>query len=120
MKKYYSTILLLAFMVGALQPVLPMIEYHLFEGSLISLFSDRGEAESTDEAMCIAVMTPSSDEYQGEDPGLLDMDYYPIPVKSSGETGFMILPVYGEQFTFVHNKTIPFYTDPSPPPPKVV
>lgn len=117
MKKYYSIILLVSFVIGTLQPILPMLEYHLFEGDITTLLTADGSLTKDTESMCIAVELPDSGSEEN-DSELLDIDYYPIPVKSNDETGMAILPVRGEQFIFIDNKVISPARDPSSPPPK--
>lgn len=80
MKKVYSIILLLTFIVGTLQPIIPMVEYQLYEGNLIELLA--GEVcpseESCDMIQCFPdVDCPSCDDTQQ----LLDADYYPLALQ---------------------------------------
>lgn len=80
MKKVYSIILLFTFIVGTLQPIIPMVEYQLFEGNLIELLA--GEVcpseESCDMIQCFPdVDCPSCDDNQK----LLDIDYYPLALE---------------------------------------
>lgn len=118
MKKLYSIILMVSFLVGALQPVLPMIEYHLFEGDVISFFYSNGNETTEEEAMCIAVEIPAPLQQQDEDRDLLDTEFYPIPVKSCEENGTTILPLQGESYAFEIDQMITHFRDPSSPPPK--
>lgn len=79
MKKIYSVILLFAFLVGTLQPILPMIEYHLFEGSIIELIAI-GEASLQsfpDHELENKDFGQQQDEPTA-DKNLLDTDYYPL------------------------------------------
>lgn len=117
MKKYYSIILLGSFVIGTLQPILPMLEYSLFEGDIITLLAADGSLTKDTESMCIALEFPGTDSEE-HDEELLNIDYYPIPVKSNDETGMAILPVRGEKFVYIDSKVFSPARDPSSPPPK--
>lgn len=118
MKKIYSVILLLTFLVGTLQPIMPMIEYQLFEGDLIELLS--GDVCFSDEICemisCLRnVDCPSCDD----DQNLLDTNYYPLAIKITSEPpldGFFIGAVF--DLPIVDEVTNPTQL-PNPPPPRL-
>lgn len=77
MKVFYSQILLLAFVVGAIQPVLPLIEYHLFQESIMELFCEnRNVPESDCDGICYLTNQLEKQERQSENFRTLK-DYYP-------------------------------------------
>lgn len=80
MKKFYSIILLITFLVGTLQPIMPMIEYQLFEGSLLELLDDETcqLQEFDDIVQCLADDDCSN---CGDDQQLLDIDFYPLALE---------------------------------------
>lgn len=81
MKKSYSVILLVSFLIGALQPVLPMIEYQLFRGSIIELLGEVPcEGEQPVKVLSI-VQGKSCTSKNNPNQELLDTDYYPLAVQ---------------------------------------
>ncbi|MDR8390756.1 hypothetical protein NC796_06390 [Aliifodinibius sp. S!AR15-10] len=119
MKRTYSIILLLTFLVGTLQPILPMIEYQLFEGSIIELLSSK--ADNSEESCTMVRCLVDTDCLccgEDEDLQLLDTDYYPLALKITTipephaflSSSRLFLPV-------VNNATGPTFL-PNPPPPR--
>lgn len=124
MKKLYSIILLGSFLVGVLQPILPMMEYQLYEGNVSELFQGDDQigtqiADHLQESLqyCLA---KQADEQEGEeDPLLLDDDYYPIAVDIAAAPAPNVLPNKTNLFwAKVENITDPTFL-PNPPPPRV-
>ena len=76
----YSYILLIAFMVGALQPVTPMAHYLAFEGTLTELIAEPAGELCSERNCDMNAMTCSCEHHQGENEELLDIDYYPVPL----------------------------------------
>jgi hypothetical protein len=77
----YSHILLIAFMIGALQPVTPMVQHLMFEGSLIEVLMDH-EGDMCDVDACdMDKKTCTCEHHNAEDDQLLDIDYYPVPLQ---------------------------------------
>src|SRR5690625_2801176 len=80
MKKLYSYILLLSFFTGAIQPVLPMVEY---------IFSEEGEIAALFIGSCDTICSMTTEEMDVEESklsdfpdaeDLLDIEYCPIPI----------------------------------------
>lgn len=82
MKKFHSVILLFALLIGTLQPILPMIEYQLFEGNIVELLDN---ARSNSQAPCQKihdlVHSDNQDCQKNENQQLLDTDYYPLALE---------------------------------------
>jgi len=124
MKHLYSIILLLVFLVGTLQPVMPMIEYQLFEGDLVELLSSRPAMEmmginDAESAHCSssAFSCPVCDSDEEEQ--LLDMDYYPLAVDIATVPDMIAVPQSTRIYLpFARNVISPTFL-PVPPPPKL-
>jgi hypothetical protein len=68
-------------MIGALQPVTPMVQHLMFEGSLMEVLTDH-EGDMCDVEVCDMDKKTCTCEHQnGEDDQLLDIDYYPVPLQ---------------------------------------
>lgn len=120
MKKLYSLILLFSLAVGIMQPILPMIEYQMFEGNLVEMLAtDACTAENAGEDVCNMLNTDSSDRDGEADQSLLDLDYYPLALQMTGMPDPHSYPI---QLTFYLPDTNrvagPTYL-PSPPPPRL-
>lgn len=78
MKKLNSIILLFAFLVGAMQPVVPLLEYHIFQESIMELFCEnRNVPESDCDGICyLTNQIEKQQERQDENFKTL-VDYYP-------------------------------------------
>lgn len=119
MKRLYSAILLLSFLVGTLQPILPMIEYQLHEGSVIEFLIGQ---EANHKTICkVALKAECGCDAQQTDDNqkLLNGDYYPIALQ---------IAAIPEPVEFPHKLTLylpevqdinsPFFL-PIPPPPRM-
>jgi len=77
MNRFYSIMLLLSFFIGTLQPVMPMVEFVIYEGRLLELIQPIADEDCTMTALqeiceeCDCCNHNDSDE-------LLNFDYYPI------------------------------------------
>lgn len=82
MKQLYSVILLFSFLVGIIQPILPMIEYQVHEGNVMELL-DKGpcEGEHTGEMFCCAIDKDCASQEDNAGQSLIDMDYYPLALQ---------------------------------------
>jgi hypothetical protein len=82
MKKIYSIILLFTFLIGTLQPIMPMIEYQLFEGDIAELLDD-DTCTTLDCCMLVQskadVNCPDCDIDENQQ--LLDTDFYPLALE---------------------------------------
>ena len=120
MKKIYSAILLFAFLVGMLQPILPMIEYHLFEGSITELIAT--DEASSENFLGHELQYKDFGQEQNEpgaDKNLLDTDYYPLAldiVTLSKPDAFFISSRY--YLPNADDITSPTFL-PNPPPPRL-
>ncbi|PWN07998.1 hypothetical protein DDZ15_03020 [Rhodohalobacter mucosus] len=67
-------------MVGALQPVTPMVQHLMYEGSLTELLTEPAGEMCTEGKCDMDIAACSCDHHQGESDQLLDIDYYPVPL----------------------------------------
>lgn len=80
-KRLYSAILLFSFLIGTLQPALPLIEYHLFKENIILKFCvDRDEPVNECEGSCYLANQMAQSESQDGEGHLLNMEFYPIAI----------------------------------------
>ena len=120
MKHLYSYILLLSFLTGVIQPVLPMAEYVFSEeGQIATLFSagdvticsmshDNTKMNCDDCSLC---------DYPDSD-SLLDIEFYPIPLHVVGSTSEHILYQSAALYSGGDDRLMDFYYSTIPPPPK--
>lgn len=119
MKRLYSVILLLSFLVGTLQPILPMVEYQLHEGSVIEFLVGQ---EDSHQAICKAELNTVCEcdaQQENDDQNLLNGDYYPIAVQIATIPEPLEFP---HELTLylpeIHDISSPFFL-PIPPPPRM-
>ncbi|SMO47756.1 hypothetical protein [Fodinibius sediminis] len=120
MKKIYSVILLWSFLIGALQPVLPMIEYQLYEGSLIELITEDfcEDGHSGTKICCTIGQRCTTGDKENDQQDLLDVDYYPLALQISEIPSPMVFPHTWSLFPAKgKDVTNPTYL-PNPPPPR--
>lgn len=78
MNKSYALILLLSFLTGMLQPVLPMIEYQLYEDDLLEFFwQDLNPGEDLSALACLSYGNAAAQNSDGGD-SLLNDNFYPL------------------------------------------
>ncbi len=120
MKRIYSIILLFALLVGTLQPILPMIEYQLFEGNVVELL-DNGNNNS--QAACQnvhdLVHSNNRDCQDNENQQLLDTDYYPLALEITTIPKPGAFPTTSKFYLPVVNNIISPVFLPTPPPPRL-
>src|SRR5699024_11910102 len=93
MKRLYSIILLLSFLVGTLQPILPMIEYQLHEGSVLEFFSyDKNISDKPITADYFVAQNSSSQHSSDCDNSLLNDNYYPLGINTGMVPPTFVLP----------------------------
>ena len=81
MKVFYSHILLLAFLIGALQPVTPMLQHFLFEGSLTEVLTEQ-KGDMCESEPCHENKVRCACEHGNEENDeLLNIDYYPLTLQ---------------------------------------
>jgi hypothetical protein len=95
MKKVYSAILLISFLAGIIQPVVPMAEYHLQKGGLFELIKMNGEQiNHSPENFCSHDELTLPDDWKTDHHEILiDTEFYPIPIKPDLLNKQTILPV---------------------------
>lgn len=81
LKTLYSHILLISFMIGAFQPVMPMMHHLMFEGSLTEILTEQTETACTGSGCSIEAETCPCEKQSADGGELLDMDFYPLPLQ---------------------------------------
>ena len=118
MKQIYAAILLVTFVVGTLQPVIPMVEYQLFEGNIVELFAGDycDTAEVCEMDCCVSDLDcPNSDAEQNQE--LLNTDFYPLALDITRVPDPRVFLI-GERFDLpIANKVINPTKLPTLPPP---
>ena len=118
MKQIYSVILLFSFLVGIVQPILPMIEYQVHEGNIMELL-DEGpcEGEHTGEMFCCAIDKKCMDRTNNMDQSLLDIDYYPLALQINTAPLPKIFPNSSSlHLSLINDTSSPTFLPISPPP----
>ena len=123
MNRIYSFILILSMVAGTLQPALPMMEYMLKHHDLSSVLDvDYSETESTFCALKCALTSIQqecdTDHIHGDE--LLDMDYYPVPLKISDNPSMGILSVRLGKYYHIGDRLLTNYILPNAPPPRLL
>lgn len=82
-----SLVLLLAFLVGAIQPIVPLIEYYVFKDDIIAFFCvNRDDPKSTCNGVCyLANQIEQAQEKQSDTFDGLG-SYYPISIAAESVT----------------------------------
>lgn len=117
MKKIYSVILVVSFLIGTMQPILPMIEYQLHEGDVFELFY---KGEISTENVCdlnVSKLDNGKKQQSDENRNLLDIDYYPLALQISTIPKSIVFP-YETTFHLltIINIDSPLILPISPPP----
>ena len=118
MKQLYSVILLFSFTIGIVQPILPMVEYQLYDGSVIKLL-DEGpcEGEHTGNMFCCAIDKDCKDRNNQMDQSLLDIDYYPLAIQITTAPSPEIFPNSSSlHLSLINDASSPTFLPLSPPP----
>lgn len=121
MKRIYSIILILSLAAGTLQPALPMMEYMLNHHHLSSILDvDYSETEGTICAVKCALTSfqKECDMDHSEGDELLDVEYYPVPLKISDNPSMGFLTVQTERYFQICDKLLTNYMLPNAPPPR--
>lgn len=120
MKKIYSVILLFSFLTGALQPVMPMIEYQLYTGSLVEFFGfEKGNSEKPCDHFLQLVKEDCENQQNNSQQSLLDDDYYPLAVQITTPPKPIAFPNKKKlEILIVQNIAEPSFS-PNPPPPRL-
>lgn len=115
MKRVYSIILLFSFLTGAIQPIMPMIEYQLYSGNLIEFFGS--DDESPCENLIQLLKKDCHDQQNDAQQSLLDDDYYPLALQTAAPPKAVVILSKRklEVFSSPHPRTRPFSINPPPP-----
>jgi len=108
-------------MAGTLQPALPMFEYMLNHHHLSNVLDV--DYSETDGAICalkcaLTSIQKECDMDHNEGDQLLDVDYYPIPLKMSEAPAIGILSEQTERYVKTGDKVLTIYILPNAPPPR--
>lgn len=121
MKRIYSIILILSIAAGTLQPALPMVEYMINHNHFSSVLNvDFSESEGALCALKCAVTSIQNEcdmDHEGDEE-LLDVDYYPIPLKMSDSPTIGILSEQTERYLRTGDELLTIYMLPNAPPPR--
>ncbi len=120
MKKIYSLILLISFLTGAIQPIVPLLEYHIFKESIIELFCvNRNVPDSDCEGFCY--LTSQIQEQQDKQPEsrAAHSEYYPGTILPDLKTNQNLFPNNDESFITVTVYGISQSIKTEIPPPKI-
>lgn len=120
-RKLYSVILLFSMLSGIMQPVIPMIEYHLFENGLPSVLIPQAEEIAVFcNTLAETETTPALCRCEDDMPDseLLNDEFYPVPVKISGSEGSPHLTESNGYYPLYDEKTRIRHSLPSSPPPR--
>ncbi|MEX0646906.1 MAG: hypothetical protein WEA56_09760 [Balneolaceae bacterium] len=78
MKQLYSIILLFAFFVGAIQPVVPLLEFHFFKQSIIELLCENRDIPESDcDGICYLSNQIEESQQNQSDLQTIYASYYP-------------------------------------------
>jgi len=119
MKRLYSVILLVSLIVGTLQPILPMIEFQLQEGSIIELFGFGEDDTGTHCVEIIYTMENCETQRSETDNNLLDVRYYPLALKITTVPDSHVFLSSTRLYSPSVNHVISLSSLPSPPPPRL-
>jgi len=114
-------ILLLSFLIGTLQPALPLIEYHLFKESIIERFCvNRDVSQSDCEGSCyLANQIEENQERDGEQLSL-NLEFYPIAVSLAATGDLLFCPDSGSVLGYPLYGSCGLSPEPANPPPRTV
>lgn len=120
MIKIYASILLLSFLAGIFQPVIPMVQYHIQKGNLFELLADLDRLQRTDDHFCTHDDLTLSDDWQHENQDMLiDADFYPIPIKPGYSPDRAILPILFRGYQYIDFKLCDRFLKRYTPPPRI-
>lgn len=124
MKPVYSLILLLSFVTGILQPVMPMVEYVISEINLVEVFGSGDEtkscstADSNTDMGQIYKFCDCCETNNHKQESLLDTDFYPILLYTAQYTGHHALTVISENNALIDEQILAHYYSTLSPPPR--
>lgn len=112
--------MLISFLAGIFQPVIPMVHYHIQKGNLFELLADLDGIQRTDENFCTHDDLTLPDDWQHENQDMLiDADYYPIPIKPGCSPDRAILPILFRGYHYTDFKLSDRFSKRYTPPPRI-
>lgn len=121
MKRIYSVILLFTFLVGILQPILPMIEYQLFKGNVVELLNnEKSKSQTPCQKVQNIIHSNNQDCQNNEGQQLLDTDYYPLALEITTISDSRVCLKSTRFYLLIVKDVISPTFLPNPPPPRVV
>ena len=120
MKKLYSLILLFSFLAGAIQPVVPLLEYHVFKQSIIELLcEDRNIPESDCDGSCYLSNQIQESQEKQSDMAVSIGDFYPGTVLCERLPDLNLYPENNNDFPGYACHCVYHFLTTDIPPPKV-
>jgi len=93
MKSVYSLILTAAFLAGAIQPIVPLLEYHVFKQSIIDLLCENRDVPGSDcDGVCYLSKQIQESEERNSETSATHADYYPGCIMNGGIQDLIIHP----------------------------
>jgi hypothetical protein len=119
-KKTYSVILLISFLTGAIQPVVPLLEYHFFKESIIELFCvNRDVPDSDCQGFCYLTNQIEESQENQPDTRAAHSEYYPGTVLPDHKTDMKLFPKNDDPFIQVPVYGLMLSLNTEIPPPKM-
>lgn len=120
MKPFKATILLFAFLTGAIQPIVPLLEYHFFKESIMELFCEnRNVPESDCDGICYLSNQIESAQENQTDSKAAFLDYYPGTVLVERSSSEFLFPDELKSYQNIHETQLHKSSDVELPPPIV-
>ncbi len=118
-KRIYSLILLISFMVGAIQPIVPLMEYHFFKESIMELFCvERDVPDSDCDGFCYLTSQISESEEQRHDAPGITSEFYPGGVLCHSIPAPSVTARSGEPYLLFDDRPVDLILASNSPPPK--
>ena len=119
MKSIRVFILLFSFLTGTIQPVLPMLEYHLFKDYITENLCEERRLEVSDcEGMCYLRNQLKDHEETRNDMPAMTGDYYPGTILCDGAKDFTLFPEDRQLFTGLAHAVADHLSTVDTPPPE--
>lgn len=116
MKKFYSLILLVSFLVGTLQPILPAIDFELNRGNIIALLNS---SDCDTESFEYIFKPDCTSGVDNDDQSLLDIDYYPLALQLTAIPAPTVFPHKSRAYLPLKKNILSPSFLPNPPPPRL-
>jgi hypothetical protein len=120
MKPVKAFILLFAFLTGAIQPIVPLLEYHFFKESIMELFCENRNVPDSDcDGICyLTNQIEATQERQSESKAAF-ADYYPGTILYERISAPFLYPHKPDSFLNFDEVRLKQYQDIELPPPVV-